>query len=267
MMPAVTRSFSLPRVRRSASKPVTSGRWFVVAAAAVVIVVAATSCGVGGGGGGGGGSGGGSRTISLPSPTGTGGGGGTLPTIGGGSLASGTGPATTQTTTTTTTSVTLAPATTTTSSDSFSYWWLVGAVAVVVVLVAIVALIRHRRRAAQGWTRHVQRVSALGATVEDFISATTMTLTQALTPDRGLAIDQRINDLDVELRGLQAEAPDEQTALRVSAAVAALASLRSAVGLLVNVPPGDALTRHVGVVDARLADFDAALRGVSQPGR
>jgi hypothetical protein len=109
----------------------------------------------------------------------------------------------------------------------------------------------------------MQRVGALGATVQDFVRATTTTLTQPLSPDQALAIDQRINDLDVELRSLQAEAPDEPAALRVSAAVAALGSLRSAIGLLVNVPAGDALTRSAGVVDARLADFDAALRGLT----
>jgi hypothetical protein len=227
-------------------------RWLVVAAA-VVIVVAATSCGVG--------SGGGSRTISLPT---TSPGGGSLPT----SLPSVSVPTTTPTltTSTSTTSVTLAPTTAATSSSSISYWWFVAAAVAIVALIAIFAMIRSRQRSGQGWTRQVQRVGALGATVQDFVSASTMNLTQALPADRALAIDQRINDLDVELRRLQAEAPDEQTALRVSGAVAALGSLRSAVGLLVNIPPGEPLTRHAGVIDARLADFDTALRGVTQPG-
>jgi hypothetical protein len=224
-------------------------RWLVVATT-VVIVVAATSCGVG--------SGGGSRTISLPT---TSAGGGSLPSI---SVPTTTTPV--LTTSTSTTSVTLTPTTAATSSSSISYWWFVGAAVAIVALIAIFAMIRSRRHAGQGWTRQVQRVGALGATVQDFVSASTMNLTQPLAPDRALAIDQRINDLDVELRRLQAEAPDEQTALRVSGAVAALGSLRSSVGLLVNVPPGEALTRHAGVVDARLADFDTALRGVTQPG-
>jgi hypothetical protein len=237
-------------VRRAGHRTWAGGMRWLVVATTVVIVVAATSCGVG--------SGGGSRTISLPT---TSPGGGSLPSI---SVPTTTTPV--LTTSTSTTSVTVAPTTATTSSSSISYWWFVGAAVAIVALIAIFAMIRNRRHAGQGWTRQVQRVGALGATVQDFVSASTMNLTQPLAQDRALAIDQRINDLDVELRRLQAEAPDEQTALRVSGAVAALGSLRSSVGLLVNVPPAEALTRHAGVVDARLADFDAALRGVTQPG-
>lgn len=212
-----------------------------------MMVVAATSCGTGGGGG--------SRTISLPTsiPSGV-----TLPSVGGGTTAS--------TTTTTLTATTPPPVTATTaasSSSGASYWWYVAAVALVVVLAIIVGVLRHRRRSGRNWTRRVQQVGALGATVHDVISATTATLMQPLSPDRALAIDQRINDLDVELHRLEAEAPDEETALRVSAAVAALGSLRSAVGVLGGVPPGAALARSAGVVDARLADFDAAIRGVT----
>ncbi len=241
-------------MRRAGDRARAGGMRWLVVAAAMVIVVAATSCGVG--------SGGGSRTVSLPT---------TSP--GGGSLPSVSVPTTvttpTLTTSTSTTSVTLTPTTTptsSTSSSSISYWWFVAAAVAIVALIAIFAMIRSRRRSGQGWTSQVQHVGALGATVQDFVSSSTMNLTESLPADRALAIDQRINDLDVELRRLQAEAPDEQTGLRVSGAVLALGSLRSAVGLLVNVPPGEALTRQTGVVNARLADFDAALRGITQPG-
>lgn len=231
------------------------------------MVMAAASCG--------GSAGGGSRTISVPTslPSGI-----TVPSVGGGGgsspVTSTTVPSITTTTTTTTPpptvtattslSVTATTATTTANSSSgISYWWFVAAAVVVALLAAIYGAMRHRRRAGQDWQRHVQQVGALGATVHDVVSATTTTLTQPLSPDRALAIDQRINDLDVELHRLEAAAPDTETALRVSGAVAALGSLRSAVGTLVDVPPGDALTRGAGVVDARLADFDAALRGVT----
>ena len=226
------------------------------------MVVAATSCGGSGGGG--------SPTISLPTtvPSGV-----TLPSVGGGTSSSSTTtppPTTTTTTTTTppptltsTTSVTLTGTTTESSSSGVSYWWFVGAAVLVALLAIILAVARHRRRSGQDWTSQVQRVGALGATVHDVVSATTATLVEPLAPDRALAIDQRINDLDVELHGLEAAAPDESTALRIGAAVAALGSLRSAVDILVSVPPGDALIRSTGVVDARLADFDAALRGVT----
>ena len=242
-------------MRRAGHRARAGGMRWLVVAAAMVIVVAATSCGVG--------SGGGSRTISLPT---TSPGGGSLPT----SLPSVSVPTTTPTltTSTSTTSVTLTPTTTptsSTSSSSISYWWFVAAAVAIVALIAIFAMIRSRRRSGQDWTSQVQHVGALGATVQDFVSSSTMNLTESLPADRALAIDQRINDLDVELRRLQAAAPDEQTGLRVSGAVLALGSLRSAVGLLVNVPPGEALTRQTGVVNARLADFDAALRGVTQP--
>jgi len=216
-----------------------------------MMVVAATSCGVGGGGG--------SRTGSLPTTIP---GGSTLPSLGGGSAPS--IPSTPTTTTpTATTSLTLTSTTAASSSDDVSYWWLVAAAVLVVVLATIFGVMRHRRRSGQDWKRSVQSVGALGATVHDVVSSTTTTLMQPLSPDRALAIDQRINDLDVELHRLQSGAPDEETALRVSAALAALGSLRSAVGVLVDVPPGDALARSAGVVDARLADFDAALRGVT----
>jgi hypothetical protein len=242
-------------MRRAGDRARAGGMRWLVVAAAMVIVVAATSCGVG--------SGGGSRTISLPT---TSPGGGSLPS----SLPSVSVPTTvttpTLTTSTSTTSVTLTPTTAPTSSSSISYWWFVAAAVAVVVLMAIFAMIRSRRRSGRGWTQQVQHVGALGATVQDFVSSSTMNLTQPLPADRALAIDQRINDLDVELRRLQAEAPDEQTGVRVSGAVLALGSLRSSVGLLVNVPPGEALTRQTGVVNARLADFDTALRGVTQPG-
>jgi hypothetical protein len=232
-----------------------------------MMVVAATSCGTGGGGG--------SRTVSVPTsiPSGV-----TLPSVGGGTTASTTTPPITTTTTTTTTPSTTtlsltatssATATSTTgagSSSGVSYWWFVVAAAVLAAVLAIIfGVMRRRRRSGQDWTRQVQQVGALGATVHDVVSATTTTLMQPLSPDRALVIDQRINDLDVELHRLEAAAPDEETTLRVSAAVAALGSLRSAVGLLVDAPPGDSLTRSAGVVDARLADFDAALRGVTTP--
>ena len=224
------------------------------------MVVAATSCGGSGGGG--------SRTISLPTtvPSGV-----TLPSVGGGASTSSTStppPTTTTTTTppptlTSTTSVTLTGTTAESSSSGVSYWWFVAAAVLVALLAIILAVARHRRRSGQDWTSQVQRVGALGATVHDVVSATTTTLVEPLAPDRALAIDQRINDLDVELHGLEAAAPDESTALRIRAAVAALGSLRSAVDILVSVPPGDALIRSTGVVDTRLADFDAALRGVT----
>ena len=224
------------------------------------MVVAATSCGGSGGGG--------SPTISLPTtvPSGV-----TLPSVGGGTSTSSTPtppPPTTTTTTppptlTSTTSVTLTGTTTESSSSGVSYWWFVAAAVLVALVAIILAVARHRRRSGQDWTSQVQRVGALGATVHDVVSATTTTLVEPLAADRALAIDQRINDLDVELHSLEAAAPDESTALRVRAAVAALGSLRSAVDILVSVPPGDALIRSTGVVDARLADFDAALRGVT----
>lgn len=231
------------------------------------MVIAASSCG--------GSAGGGSRTVSVPTslPSGI-----TVPSVGGGGgsspVTSTTVPSITTTTTTTTPpptvtattslSVTATTATTTANSSSgVSYWWFVAAAAVVALLAIIYGAMRHRRRSGQDWQRQVQQVGALGATVHDVVSATTTTLTQPLSPDRALAIDQRINDLDVELHRLEAAAPDTDTALRVSGAVAALGSLRSAVGTLVDVPAGDALTRGAGVVDARLADFDAALRGVT----
>lgn len=240
-------------------------------AVAAIVVIAATSCGGGGGG---------SRTNSLPTtlPSSI-----TLPTGGGSTSSTPTPPTTITTTTTTTTppptttetspatltattslSVTATTATTAPSSSSdISYWWLVAAVAVVGLLAIIYAAARRRRRSGQEWTRSVQNVGALGATVHDVVAATTATLVEPLQPDQALAIDGRINDLDLELHRIEAAAPDEEARLRVSAAVAALGSLRSAVGVLVDVPAGAALARSVGVVDARLADFDAALRGVT----
>ena len=202
------------------------------------MAIAATSCG--------GSAGGGSRTVSVPTslPSGV-----TVPSVGGGGgsspVTSTTVPSITTTTTTTTppptvtatTSLSVTATTTANSSSGVSYWWFVAAAVVVALLAAIYGAMRHRRRAGQDWQRHVQQVGALGATVHDVVSATTTTLTQPLSPDRALAIDQRINDLDVELHRLEAAAPDAETALRVSGAVAALGSLRSAVGTLVDVPP------------------------------
>jgi hypothetical protein len=187
----------------------------------------------------------------------------TLPSVGGGTSTSSTSTSAPPPTLTSTTSATVAGTTTESSSSGVSYWWFVAAAVLVALLAIILAVARHRRRSGQDWTSQVQRVGALGATVHDVVSATTTTLVEPLAPDRALAIDQRINDLDVELHGLEAAAPDESTALRIRAAVAALGSLRSAVDILVSVPPGDALIRSTGVVDARLADFDAALRGVT----
>jgi hypothetical protein len=217
-----------------------------------MMVVATTSCGVGGGGG--------SRTSSLPTtlPSGS-----TLPSLGGGSAPSITSTPTTTPTLTATTSLTVTGTTAGSSSNDVSYWWFVAAAVLVALLAIILGVMRHRRRSGQDWNRQVQRVGALGATVHDVVSSTTTTLMQPLSPERALAIDQRINDLDVELHRLEPAAPNEETALRVSAAVAALGSLRTAVGMLVDVAPGDALARSAGVVDARLADFDAALRGVT----
>ena len=206
------------------------------------------------------GGGGGSRTSSLPTtlPSGS-----TLPSLGGGSAPSITSTPTTTPTLTATTSLTVTATTAGSSSNDVSYWWFVAAAVLAALLAIIFGVMRHRRRSGQDWKRSVQRVGALGATVHDVVSSTTTTLMQPLSPDRALAIDQRINDLDVDLHRLQTEAPDEETALSVGAALAALGSLRSAVGMLVDVPPGDALARSAGVVDARLADFDAALRGVT----